>query len=74
MKKSYSSKGSYIIGDRDLYVNMNGGLKADGNPLGASGGAMFYEIFKQLKGEAGERQINSGSLSCGCIQELEGRR
>ncbi|MEM3640723.1 MAG: hypothetical protein QXH37_02210 [Candidatus Bathyarchaeia archaeon] len=66
-------KGYYEINGRRLFVNMNGGLKADGNPLGATGGAQIYEVFKQLKGEAGERQILSDKeLKYGCVLELEG--
>lgn len=42
-------KGYYGIGERKLFTNMNGGLKADGNPLGATGGAQIFEMFKQLK-------------------------
>jgi acetyl-CoA C-acetyltransferase len=52
---------------------MNGGLKADGNPLGATGGAQLFEVFKQLRGEAGERQINADAPPrCGCSLEMEG--
>jgi acetyl-CoA C-acetyltransferase len=66
-------KGYYEIDRRKLFVNMNGGLKADGNPLGATGGAQVFEIFKQLRGEAGERQVKSDrELKYGCALELEG--
>jgi acetyl-CoA C-acetyltransferase len=66
-------KGYYEIDGRKLFVNMNGGLKADGNPLGATGGAQIFEVFKQLRGEAGERQVKSdGELKYGCALELEG--
>ena len=44
--------GFYEIDGRKLFVNLNGGLKADGNPLGATGGAQIFEVFKQLRGEA----------------------
>lgn len=64
-------KGYYAIDGKELYVNMDGGLKADGNPLGATGGAQIFEVFKQLRGEAGERQIKS-ELKYGCVLELEG--
>jgi acetyl-CoA C-acetyltransferase len=33
-------------------VNVDGGLKAKGHPLGATGCAMIYELTKQLRGEA----------------------
>jgi acetyl-CoA C-acetyltransferase len=66
-------KGYYSINGRKLFVNMNGGLKADGNPLGATGGAQIHEVFKQLRGEAGERQVTSDKeLKYGCVLELEG--
>ncbi len=38
-------------------VNPSGGLKAKGHPVGATGVAQAVEIVKQLRGEAGERQI-----------------
>jgi acetyl-CoA C-acetyltransferase len=66
-------KGYYEIDGRKLFVNMNGGLKADGNPLGATGGAQIFEVFKQLMGEAGERQAKTDDeLKYGCVLELEG--
>lgn len=72
-KSCQDYKGYYEIGRKKLFVNMNGGLKADGNPLGATGGAQIFEIVKQLKEEAGERQVENGDgLKCGCVLELEG--
>jgi acetyl-CoA C-acetyltransferase len=66
-------KGFYEMNGRKLFVNMNGGLKADGNPLGATGGAQIFEVFKQLRREAGERQVKSDrELQYGCVLELEG--
>jgi acetyl-CoA acetyltransferase len=66
-------KGYYEIGDKKVFTNLNGGLKADGNPLGATGGAQIYEIFKQLRGEAGARQAAAdNALKYGCSLELEG--
>ncbi|MGC9537454.1 acetyl-CoA acetyltransferase [Streptomyces sp. UG1] len=40
-----------------LPVNVDGGLKAFGHPVGASGLRMIYECWLQLRGEAGDRQI-----------------
>jgi len=37
-------------------VNLDGGLKAKGHPVGATGVSMMVEISKQLRGEAGKRQ------------------
>jgi acetyl-CoA C-acetyltransferase len=65
--------GYYEFDEKRLYVNMNGGLKADGNPLGATGGAQIFEVFRQLRGEAGERQVKDDKeLKYGCVLELEG--
>ena len=66
-------RGYYEINGKRLFVNMNGGLKADGNPLGATGGAEIFEVFRQLRGEAGERQVEIGQASpLGCTLEFEG--
>ncbi|UCE44111.1 MAG: thiolase domain-containing protein, partial [Candidatus Bathyarchaeota archaeon] len=66
-------EGFYQIEGKKLFVNTNGGLKADGNPLGATGGAQIFELVKQLKGEAGDRQAQANrDLRFGCALELEG--
>ncbi|HIJ07770.1 TPA: thiolase family protein [Candidatus Bathyarchaeota archaeon] len=67
-------KGYYEPSGKKLFVNTNGGLKADGNPLGATGGAQIFEIFRQLRGEAGARQVDTGRglPRYGCVQEFEG--
>jgi len=66
-------RGYYEVNGKKLFVNTNGGLKADGNPLGATGGAQIFEVFKQLRDEAGERQVKSDEeLRYGCVLELEG--
>jgi len=71
---SYESHPEYYeLDGRVLFVNTNGGLKADGNPLGATGGAQIFEIVKQLSGEAERRQVKvDGDLNFGCSLELEG--
>lgn len=43
--------------DGDLPVNTSGGLKSKGHPVGATGVAQVMEVVKQLRGEAGERQV-----------------
>ena len=43
--------------DGEVSVNPDGGLKAKGHPVGATGAAMAYEMFKQLRGEAGGHQV-----------------
>jgi acetyl-CoA C-acetyltransferase len=46
----------------DLPVNPDGGLKSFGHPIGASGLRMMYEMWLQLRNEAGPRQIQSPKL------------
>ncbi len=43
-------------------VNTDGGLKAFGHPIGASGLRMLAEIYKQLQGKAGPRQVEGAKL------------
>ena len=40
-----------------LPVNTDGGLMANGEPIGASGLRQIHEIVLQLRGRAGARQI-----------------
>jgi hypothetical protein len=49
-------------------------LKADGNPLGATGGAQIFEIYRQLRGEAEDRQVKlpAGLPKHGASVEFEG--
>jgi len=48
--------------DGTLPVNPDGGLKSFGHPIGASGLRMMYEMWLQLRGEAGPRQIEKPTL------------
>jgi acetyl-CoA C-acetyltransferase len=48
--------------DGERPVNPDGGLKAKGHPVGATGAAMAYEMFKQLRGEAGRRQVEGAEV------------
>ena len=54
-----------------LPVNTDGGLKCFGHPIGASGIRMIYEIYKQLQGKAGPRQVKDARI--GVTQNLGGR-
>jgi acetyl-CoA C-acetyltransferase len=49
---------------------VDGGLKCFGHPIGASGLRMLYEMYLQLQGRAGERQLNN--LRFGLTQNLGG--
>ena len=55
------------ITERDgaLPINTSGGLKSKGHPLGASGVAQVYELYEQLVGEAGARQVD-GDVGLAC--------
>ncbi len=44
--------------DGRLPVNPDGGLKAKGHPIGATGVSQAYEVFLQLRGAAGARQVS----------------
>ena len=49
-------------GDGPQPINPDGGLKSFGHPIGASGLRMMYEMWLQLRGEAGPRQITNPKL------------
>jgi acetyl-CoA C-acetyltransferase len=51
-------------------VNASGGLKAKGHPVGATGVAQAIEIVKQLRGEAGPRQVKEARV--GLSQNMGG--
>lgn len=53
--------GQYDI-DGVLPCQTDGGLKCFGHPIGASGLRMAYEIYLQLRGRAGSRQLQSPRL------------
>jgi acetyl-CoA C-acetyltransferase len=48
-------------------VNTDGGLIANGEPIGASGLRQLHELVRQLRGEAGDRQVR-GSPRVGFAQ------
>jgi acetyl-CoA acetyltransferase len=50
------AEGALEIGGR-LPVNTDGGLIANGEPIGASGLRQVHEVVLQLRGRAGERQV-----------------
>jgi acetyl-CoA C-acetyltransferase len=45
--------------DGKLPVNTSGGLKAKGHPISATGISQIYEIVKQMRDEAGDRQLKN---------------
>ena len=48
--------------DGKMPCQIDGGLKCFGHPIGASGLRMAYEVYNQLLGRAGPRQLNAPSM------------
>jgi acetyl-CoA C-acetyltransferase len=61
--------GTFLL-DGALPVNPDGGLKCFGHPLSATGLRMIYEVYKQLQGKAGPRQVKNASI--GLTQNVGG--
>ena len=55
-QEKWIAEGATEIGGK-LPVNTDGGLIANGEPIGASGLRQIYEIVRQLQGRAGARQV-----------------
>jgi len=53
-------------------INTSGGLKTKGHPVGATGVAQLYEVWLQLRGKAGKRQIPHPNLRIGAAHNLGG--
>jgi len=51
-------------------VNTSGGLKSKGHPVGATGTAQAAEIYLQLAGQAGKRQVKGARV--GLTQNIGG--
>ncbi len=51
-------------------VNPSGGLLSRGHPLGATGTAQLAEIVWQLRGEAGDRQVDGAEI--GLVETMGG--
>ena len=68
---------------KKIPVNTSGGLKSKGHPVGATGIAQIIELYEQLNGKAGGRQVanarigmaqNMGGSGASCvIHILEGK-
>ena len=56
--------------DGVIPTNTSGGLVSKGHPVGATGIAQAIEVFEQLRGEAGERQVKDADV--GLIQNMGG--
>jgi acetyl-CoA C-acetyltransferase/acetyl-CoA acyltransferase len=64
-----ATKGETRLGGK-VVVNPSGGLKAKGHPIGATGAAQVTEIVEQLRGEAGNRQVEGARI--GLVDTLGG--
>ncbi len=53
-------------------INTSGGLKCKGHPVGATGISQLYEVWTQLKGKAGKRQVPKKDLRIGGAHNLGG--
>lgn len=53
-------------------INTSGGLKCKGHPVGATGISQLIEVWKQLRNEAGERQVPIKDLRIGAAHNLGG--
>ena len=53
-------------------INTSGGLKCKGHPVGATGVSQLYEVYTQLKGKAGKRQVPKQNLRIGGAHNLGG--
>lgn len=62
-------KGETKIGGR-IPINTSGGLKSKGHPVGATGVAQIYSLVEQLRGNAGERQVEGAKV--GLAQNMGG--
>ncbi len=56
-----AADGQTYIGGK-IPVNVDGGLKSKGHPLGATGVSQAVELRKQLLGEAGVRQVDGATI------------
>ncbi|MFN2222235.1 MAG: thiolase C-terminal domain-containing protein [Candidatus Promineifilaceae bacterium] len=65
-------------------INTSGGLKSKGHPVGASGAGQVVELWTQMRGQAGERQVakdvdlalshNVGGTGQTCVVHIFERR
>jgi acetyl-CoA C-acetyltransferase len=54
----------------EIPINTSGGLKSKGHPVGATGIAQIIELYEQLTGQAGKRQVKDAHI--GLAQNMGG--
>jgi acetyl-CoA C-acetyltransferase len=57
-------KGGTVLADGSMPVNLSGGLKAKGHPVGATGVSMHVLAARQVTGSAGDMQKPGAELGC----------
>jgi acetyl-CoA acyltransferase len=57
-----AERGETSIGGR-IPINPSGGLESKGHPIGATGLGQLYELVTQLRGEAGQRQVEGARVA-----------
>jgi len=71
-----TGQGKELIRNRETYkegsipVNVDGGLLSKGHPIGATGGSQIRTIVLQLRGEAGDIQVNDPAI--GLVHNIGG--
>ncbi|MBT3363984.1 MAG: acetyl-CoA acetyltransferase [Chloroflexi bacterium] len=69
-------EGIKLLEDKETYlggkipVNVDGGLLSKGHPIGATGGSQVRTIFRQLRGEAGDIQVDGAKV--GLVHNIGG--
>jgi len=57
-----AARGETTLGGR-IPVNPSGGLESKGHPIGATGLGQIFELVTQLRGEAGQRQVEGAKIA-----------
>jgi acetyl-CoA C-acetyltransferase len=69
-------KGTELVDSKETYVdgkkpvNVDGGLLSKGHPIGATGGSQIRTIVNQLRGQAGEIQVQGAEI--GLVHNIGG--
>ncbi|MDP6346840.1 MAG: beta-ketoacyl synthase N-terminal-like domain-containing protein [Dehalococcoidia bacterium] len=58
--------------DGERPINTSGGLKSKGHPVGASGVGQVVEIWHQMRGEAGDRQLRDRDINLALAHNVGG--
>jgi len=69
-------KGAKLLEDHEtelggrIPVNIDGGLLSKGHPVGATGASQLFTLVRQLRGDAGELQVDGAKV--GLAQNIGG--